>query len=169
MNTVPGIGTTGTLSELYVVYDADGTVVGEMMYSIRKWLGRGKCSACDITHGPHREKEEFTEFKDGFNVPVYNIHRDEMDVEMRKSAAGRLPCVFARVNMGEFVFLMGTDTLERCQGSVQNLKDEIRRSLEANSITVPGEMLMTQDYSEDQCVPKTSRRFILDEDEMFIS
>lgn len=161
MSKMMGV-TIGVLSELYVVYDADGTVVGEVMYSIKKWLGKAHCAACDITHGPHAEKPEFTSFKNGFGVPVYNIHRDEMDVALRRCVNGRLPCVVARIESGEHVFLMGAKELNLCDGSVDELQRQIASNLNLHGI-IPGSCY-TQAWEEDQdqIVPrKTDRRSVI--------
>eukprot|EP00188_Purpureofilum_apyrenoidigerum_P003147 Plantae.Rhodophyta-Purpureofilum_apyrenoidigerum.ctg32027.p1 GENE.Plantae.Rhodophyta-Purpureofilum_apyrenoidigerum.ctg32027~~Plantae.Rhodophyta-Purpureofilum_apyrenoidigerum.ctg32027.p1 ORF type:complete len:162 (-),score=24.18 Plantae.Rhodophyta-Purpureofilum_apyrenoidigerum.ctg32027:133-618(-) len=152
MSVVPGAVIDKRLTELYVVYDADGTVVGELFYSVRKWLGRAGCSACDITHGPHKEKDEFRQFKDEFEAPVYNIHRDEMDLEMRRLVNGRLPCVLGRLNSDEYVYLLDNSMLERCSGKVHMLKDEIANCLTANQIALPNSSF-DKSATQDQMVP----------------
>mmetsp|Transcript_27 Transcript_27/g.65 ORF Transcript_27/g.65 Transcript_27/m.65 type:complete len:166 (-) Transcript_27:321-818(-) len=145
-----GVYEDRVLSELYVVYDADGTVIGEVIYSVRKWLG-SHCSACDITHGVHHEKPEFTEFKSAFRVPVLNIHRDEMDVRLRICAAGRLPCVVGRLSNGEYVFLVDNATLEKCKGSVELMQREIEAGIARSSISLPEDVNDWQ--RDDQKVP----------------
>lgn len=150
------------LAEIYVVYDADGTVVGEVMYSIKKWLGTAHCAACDITHGPHAEKPEFTSFKNGFGVPVYNIHRDEMDIALRQCVDGRLPCVVARVESGEYIFLMGATELNVCNGSVEELQRQIATHLDLNGITPAACYQQQWQEEQDQIVPRkpNSRRIV---------
>lgn len=44
-------GMAPTLQRLVGVYDADGTVLGELSYFVKARLGRAHCSLCDITHG----------------------------------------------------------------------------------------------------------------------
>jgi hypothetical protein len=38
------------------VYDADGTLRGEVGYWVGARLGRAHCALCDITHSPIRER-----------------------------------------------------------------------------------------------------------------
>lgn len=103
---------------LHVIYDADGSLTGELVYMAKKLLGIAHCAACDITHGPRREKPEFTQLKAvGWNVPFHNIHRDEMDEAMREAVAGVLPCVVARTE-GKDVLVVGPKQLDECQGDI---------------------------------------------------
>lgn len=95
------------VQQLFVVYDADGTTAGEILYLIKKLLGLGHCAACDITHGPRREKPEFTVLKTaGWEVPLVNIHRNEMDRPLTRAVNGKLPCVVARTSRRD-VYLLG--------------------------------------------------------------
>ena len=34
----------------YLVYDADGGLLGEATYFVKKWLGLAKCDLCVVTH-----------------------------------------------------------------------------------------------------------------------
>lgn len=106
---------------LHVIYDADGTLAGELLYMAKKALGLAHCAACDITHGPRREKPEFTALKTttGWTVPLLNIHRDEMDETMQVCVNGILPCVVARTDAGDFL-LVRPNELDECAGSVDS-------------------------------------------------
>jgi len=72
------------LESLYIVYDADGTVPGEVFYLLRKWFGKRHCAACDITHGPKTVKPEWNTLQTTgwLGVNLFNIHRDEMDAKV---------------------------------------------------------------------------------------
>lgn len=105
------------VQSLHIIYDADGTPTGELLYLLKKLLGLSHCAACTITHGARCEKPEFTALKHAWPVPVRNIHRDEMDDMMRGAVAGVLPCVVARTDAGD-VRVMGPVELERCEGEV---------------------------------------------------
>lgn len=119
---------------LHVIYDADGTLAGELLYMAKKALGLAHCAACDITHGPRREKPEFTALKTttGWTVPLLNIHRDEMDETMRACVNGVLPCVVARTDAGDSL-LVRPNELEECAGSVDSfvyIVDERAKSMQ---------------------------------------
>ncbi|CAN8072478.1 unnamed protein product [Agarophyton chilense] len=102
---------------LHIIYDADGTMAGEFVYIAKKMLGLAHCAACDITHGPRKEKPEFTKIKSSWKVPLYNIHRDEMDIRMAHATHGSLPCVVARTEQYDTVVL-DSASLEACHGDV---------------------------------------------------
>mmetsp|Transcript_15112 Transcript_15112/g.40521 ORF Transcript_15112/g.40521 Transcript_15112/m.40521 type:complete len:179 (-) Transcript_15112:240-776(-) len=125
---VPDFGTTSSrkLAEVFVIYDADGTVAGELLYIVKKWFGRGHCAACVITHGPKREKPEFTSWKEQLGVSLHNIHRDEMDIDLYNATRGRpFPCVVARDVDGEYVYVMTPEELEKCEGQVYRFEHHL--------------------------------------------
>lgn len=124
------------VSSLYVIYDADGTRTGELIYIAKKLLGLAHCAACDITHGPRREKPEFTELKLTWPVPVHNIHRDEMDIAMETAVLGVLPCVVARTHTADFV-VMRPDELELCAGDVVSFAKRVRACVERADLRMP--------------------------------
>jgi hypothetical protein len=126
------------ITALYVVYDADGTHIGELLYMIRKLLGIAHCAACDITHGPRTEKPEFTRLKAvGWNVPVHNIHRDEMDASLARAIGLVLPAVAARTQSGRDVVLLGPRQLDDCGGSVETLEASVNAALAGSFLTCP--------------------------------
>ena len=149
------------LTNLYVIYDADGTFTGEIIYALKKLFGISHCAACDITHGPRKEKPEFTYLKQrcGWNVPLHNIHRDEMDGQLRMAVGGMLPCVAARTTVGDVVLVEGGD-LEKCSGSVECLKEKVDRALEVRQIVVPNQNL--SEISSSEGVEKRNKMVVVE-------
>mmetsp|Transcript_37136 Transcript_37136/g.37809 ORF Transcript_37136/g.37809 Transcript_37136/m.37809 type:complete len:171 (-) Transcript_37136:36-548(-) len=125
------------LRELFVVYDADGTVAGELVYLFRKWFGRGHCGACDITHGPKREKPEWTSWKETLGLPVKNIHRDEMDIDLYNATKGlSFPCVVGRDISDEHVYVMGPEDLNWCEGDIDKFEMKLKQKLSDVGATI---------------------------------
>lgn len=149
------------LKALYVIYDADGTVVGEIMYALKKLLGISHCAACDITHGLRREKPEFTVLKQsyGWNVPLHNIHRDEMDGSMTETVAMTLPCVVARTSDRDVV-LLGPGTLDECRGSVDSLRKSVDGALERFGIRVPEARIGSRPAGESRMSEREDERYV---------
>lgn len=146
--------TSAQILSLHVIYDADGTLTGEVVYYLRKTLGLGHCSACDITHGARCEKQEFTLFKQRMPVPVRNIHRDEMDARMRLVAQGRLPCVVARTEERDVV-VVDRHGLERCNGDVDTFAGVLdkcirEKHLHIDRVPAPGKWLAARDREEEE-------------------
>lgn len=59
-----------TVRELIGVYDADGTLVGEVRYWIGARLGRTHCGLCEITHGLFTERADWRQCRDQLDVEL---------------------------------------------------------------------------------------------------
>ena len=78
-------------STLYILYNADASILGKLHYGYRKLTApkaKPACAACDITHGGlHLDetaawKEAKAELIKGGDVEVKQMHRDEMSAEV---------------------------------------------------------------------------------------
>lgn len=78
-------------STLYILYNADASVMGKLNYGYRKFTApkdKPACSACDITHGGlHLDetaawKEAKAEIASKGDVEVKQKHRDELSSEV---------------------------------------------------------------------------------------
>ena len=76
---------------LYILYNANSSLLGKLHYGYRKLTApkdKPACSACDITHGGlHRDetpgwKEVKAEITKSGDVEVKQLHRDEMTKEV---------------------------------------------------------------------------------------
>lgn len=72
-----------TITGLVGVYNADGTIRGELAYWVGKRLGRAHCALCDITHGSVKERPEWKRCRDGLPVPFDTYHRDDQPESTR--------------------------------------------------------------------------------------
>ena len=45
------------LQKIYCIYNAEGSVIGELKYLYEKYFKDIKCSMCDITHGTFTQKK----------------------------------------------------------------------------------------------------------------
>lgn len=103
------------VEEFVFVYDADGTVVGELRYWFSTLLGGPHCSLCDITHGRFRQRRAFREGCEDLSASVTLKHRDDLaregHADLAEVAAGRFPCVLARVG-DEVRLVFGPERLE---------------------------------------------------------
>jgi hypothetical protein len=110
------------------VYDADGTVLGEVSYFVGARLGRAHCALCDITHGLVRERTEWRAARGDLPVEFVTYHRDDQPDDVRVAIGDRLPAVVAETASGVIVLLDGDD-LEACGGDPQSLIAEVRRAV----------------------------------------
>src|SRR3954453_13101884 len=108
------------LVRLVGVYDADGTLRGELAYWIGARLGRSHCALCDITHGLVRVRSEWRSCRAGLPFPFDTFHRDDQPEGIRLLLAGVAPAVVADTTTG-LVLLLGPEDLAACQGSTDRL------------------------------------------------
>lgn len=128
--TDPESPTTRHITRLVGVYDAEGTLRGELAYWIGARLGRRHCSLCEITHGLVRVRAEWTACRAGLPVRFDTFHLDDQPAEVRAAAGGLAPVVLAETAEG-YVVLLGPDELESCGGSV----DALMHAVETSTLT----------------------------------
>ena len=99
------------------MYDANGTLAGEVSYWIGARLGKAHCSLCEITHGLVREKAEWRECRDSLEIPFETFHRDDQPESVR--ALGLVPVVVAETTDAAITMLLDPADLDALGGSVQ--------------------------------------------------
>ena len=98
------------------VYDANGSLAGELSYWMGARLGTRHCALCEITHGLVRTKPEWREARDGLPVEFTAVHLDERDPEVAEASLGKEPCVVAIREDGSAEVVVGKAELEDCEG-----------------------------------------------------
>jgi len=126
----------GTVLGLVGVYDADGTLRGELAYWVGARLGRAHCALCDVTHGLFAERSDWQAARDGLPVPFETFHRDDQPDGVRACADGRAPVVVARTDGGP-VLLLGPEELESCHASPARLVELVEGALAAGGLAWP--------------------------------
>jgi hypothetical protein len=96
------------------IYNADGTILGEISYVAKKLVGRGSCALCDITHGWTGRKKGFDATCSAASIEWELLHRDEASSE-QLAVAGELPAVIAQRN-GKWELVLGPRELDECNG-----------------------------------------------------
>jgi len=124
------------LTRLVGVYDADGTLRGELTYFVGARLGRAHCSLCDITHGLVRERADWRACRDGLPVPFDTVHRDELPPSLVGFDAV-FPYVAAETEDGP-VLLLDADALEALDGDPAALAVATAAAVEARDLQWPG-------------------------------
>jgi hypothetical protein len=112
---------------LTFVYDADGTLRGEITYVVGHLLGRLECAMCDISHSPYRRKKSWIAWVDELQtkhgIEVVTLHRNDLalDESLRACIGGRLPAAVAIDAEGIHRFVAGKDELTACGGRLEQL------------------------------------------------
>jgi hypothetical protein len=118
------------------VYNADGTLRGELGYFIGARLGRAHCSLCDITHGLVRERAEWRSGRARLPVAFDTYHRNDQPDAVRGATGDTTPIVAAETDTG-VVVLLGPDALDTCAGSVNELVAAVERAVDDAGLTWP--------------------------------
>jgi hypothetical protein len=109
---------SGSIIELFGVYDADATLVGEASYWIGARLGIRHCSLCDITHSLFREKSQWREcvdrLKKDHNVTFHAFHRNDQPDNVRQVINGAYPAVVAQHSNGSLTLFLNSDQISEC-------------------------------------------------------
>ena len=119
------------IDHLYMVYDADAGVRGELAYVAGKLRGR-HCGLCDITHGTLRRKPAFDEFACTLSVPFDVWHRNEQTADVAAFTDGITPVVVAHGEHG-FEVLLDADTLASFHGDVDRFAAALTALLHARA------------------------------------
>jgi hypothetical protein len=113
------------LARIIGVYDADGSVRGELAYFLRARIGRAHCALCDVTHGRVRQRPEWIAASSRLAVPFVTFHRDDQPTQVAAAVGDELPVVVAETVTGRIIPLLDRRDLERCSGSTGRLVDSI--------------------------------------------
>lgn len=114
------------------VYDADGTVVGEIRYWLGARVGVTHCSLCGVTHGLFTERAAWRDWRASLTVPFELFHRDDMPGDVA-AATSSLPVVVARTDAG-IVTLLGPSELDRCDGSLEQFVSALRSAVDRTGL-----------------------------------
>ena len=125
-----------TIVRLIGVYDAEGTLRGEVAYWIGARLGRRHCSLCEVTHGLFTEKNEWRSCRDGLPVPFDTYHRDDQPPQIRVISENQAPVVVAETTTGHIVLLDG-QRIEEADGDPHQLVELIERAVNERSLLWP--------------------------------
>jgi hypothetical protein len=134
ISRTPGGDADRRILRLVGVYDADGTLRGELAYWVGARLGRTHCALCDITHGLTRERSEWKTCRESLPVPFDAYHRDDQPEEVSAASRGVVPVVLAETDDG-FVVLLGPEELSECAGSVGQLTGAIESAVARTGLT----------------------------------
>ncbi len=121
------------LRRLVGVYNANGTLRGELAYWIGARLGRAHCALCDITHGTIRERDDWRTCRATLPVAFDTYHLNDQPDAVRAITANHVPAVLADTDQG-LLPLLGPDELERCAGSPEELVTALERAVARNNV-----------------------------------
>lgn len=105
------------------VYDAEGSLSGEISYWVGARLGLRHCALCDITHGLVRPKEEWRRHLESLDVDFTAVHLDEREPVVETASLGKEPCVVAVREDGSAEVVINREQLDSCEGKPARLAE----------------------------------------------
>lgn len=117
------------VTRLIGVYDADGTLRGELAYWVGARLGRRHCSLCVVTHGTFTEKSEWRRCRTALPVAFDTFHRNDQPDDVRRASGGHAPVVVARTDR-ETIVLLDDQEISATNGDPEALIAAIERAAE---------------------------------------
>ncbi len=116
----------------YLVYDANGGVLGEAAYFIRKWLGIGKCELCAVTHRGLQPRDAWVRATEDVDVPIVLLHRNELEPRLRTFIDGAFPCVLGEQD-GNLNWILRPEEIGPYVGEPERLAKSIAAHFEGSS------------------------------------
>ncbi len=113
------------IDKLIFVFSADSGVFSAAMDSARKLLRLNGCTLCSITHGLAGETTEWQSCRAEIGIPMDYVHRDEIDAKLAEALGDEIPAVVAQAG-DDLVLLLSAEVLDRCRGSVSDLKGRLK-------------------------------------------
>ena len=86
------------VQKIYCIYNAEGSVKGELIYLYKKYFKDIKCSMCDITHSTFSQKKKWKNKCLTFPLEIKCLHLDELPSDIKILVDDKTPCVVAQIN-----------------------------------------------------------------------
>ena len=108
------------------IYNADGSILGELNFAIGKVTGKSDCGLCDLTHGWNPfGKPSWRNACSASTIDIELVHRDEL-TSGQNEAAGDLPAVI--IQLGEtWKKIMSAEDIAFFKGNAPAFLAEIER------------------------------------------
>ena len=106
------------LLTIYCIYNANGSLSGEIAYFFKKYFYGLKCSMCDITHNIISEKKAWKEKVNQTKFNLKTVHLDEQKNDLYKFSEGNAPCVVGESEKG-FKLIFSNSDLDSFNGDVE--------------------------------------------------
>lgn len=119
--------------KLFAIYDADGTLRGELAYLWGKCTGRAECALCDLSHGWNPRGRRAWRQREGLTASVRWIHRDEVPDHLLPHVIGQLPCVVVDRH-DQIEILISRETLQACGDDFDAFEQLLDQKLRALTI-----------------------------------
>ena len=117
--------------ELICVYDADGSLLGELNYLWKKAFHSFTCSMCDITHNFITTKKKWKIKVQNCKYDISTYHLNDQPTLIKETTLNNTPCV-VKVEDGSSSILISNDELKTIDGNVDSFFSLIDKKMTRN-------------------------------------
>ena len=117
---------------LHGVYDASGTIFGEISYFLRRTFLNQHCSLCDITHSTFSRRSTWDSCVAELGFEFQLHHRNDVPASVASTSGYAPPCVICEYENGSHELLLNSHELASCNNSPEELVKVILTVLNDN-------------------------------------
>ena len=117
------------VQKIYCIYNAEGSVTGELKYLYKKYFKDIKCSMCDITHGVFTQKKKWTNKCLSSILNIECLHLDELPNDIKDLVINKAPCVVSQVNSKNKIIINNKE-LANMSGDVDSFFSHLDKVVE---------------------------------------
>tara|TARA_B100001057_G_scaffold425961_1_gene449754 strand:+ start:406 stop:771 length:366 start_codon:yes stop_codon:yes gene_type:complete len=81
------------IKKIYCIYNANGSIKGELKYLYEKYFKNINCSMCDITHNTFMQKKSWKDKCLKSSLKIECLHLDELPNDIKVLVNDKTPCV----------------------------------------------------------------------------
>ena len=112
--------------KIYCIYNAEGSIFGELKYLYNKYVRDIKCSMCDITHNTLSEKKEWKNRCMVSHLKIECLHLDELPKDIENLVEGNTPCVVAKTSSTNEIIIENKELIAM-KGNVDSFFNHIHK------------------------------------------
>ena len=112
--------------KIYCIYNAEGSIFGELKYFYNKYIRDINCSMCDITHNTLSEKKEWKKRCMVSSLKIECLHLDELPKDIENLVEGNTPCVVAKTSSTNEIIIEDKELIAM-KGNVDSFFNHIHK------------------------------------------
>ena len=113
-------------AKIYCIYNAEGSIFGELKYLYKKYTKNIKCSMCDITHNIFSEKSEWKNKCIISPFKIECLHLDELPKNIKNLVTGNTPCVVTKKNSINEIIINNEELIDM-RGNVDSFFNHLHK------------------------------------------
>ena len=113
-------------AKIFCIYNAEGSISGEMRYLYNKYIKDMRCSMCDITHNSFSEKSEWRKKCRESHFKIECLHLDELPSDIKNIVKDNAPCVVAQTKSVNEIIIKNKE-LTKINGDVNSFFNHLQK------------------------------------------